>query len=221
MLLPHSPTITLSHDVPATPQREEPLMCSTCDALDLFHERLTSSEVRCAQFHHLPRRRPVAKTFPNEDVPPQVLANMKRRPVDIDRDPSSRNRKIGHRYRSLSLSRGDWNLLFDWQVVLLEEAEEFQFQRRADSFRVGLQPWPRVVDVPTLERTRFWRAFTEILEVPDVSRPGLVLMEPLVLIRLQAPVAGGFAVRVLEMLQRRLRNIVESFRDSGQISTSP
>ena len=116
--------------------------------------------------------------------------------------------------------RCDRNLPLRIKAVLLEEPEELQFQGGADTGGEGFQPGARIVEVAGFQWCRGGRLVGKLFEVGQNALPTQYVVEPLILVGLQTPVAGGFAARMIQVLKGVLRDQMEFIADSREIATA-
>ena len=99
----------------------------------------------------------MAQPVPDEPIPAQALANVEGCTVDVDGQPLLGHREVGNRDGRLAGAGCDRHLLLRMEAVRLEQPQEGQFQRRADTSGVGFQPGTRIVDVSRLAGPMPWR----------------------------------------------------------------
>lgn len=104
--------------------------------------------------------------------------------------------------------------------MLLEQSQEAKFKRRANASRERFEPRARVVVVTTFKGHRLRRTLGQLLQVGDDGRPTQLVVVTLVLVCLQTAIAGAFAVRVIQMLQRPLGNQVKFTGDAGDVAAA-
>jgi hypothetical protein len=130
-------------------------------------------------------------------VSPQVDTCVESRTVHVDGHAPFGYCKVGNTDRCAAILRGDWNLLLGMKSVLLEKTKKPEFEWGPDSCRISFEPGSGIVNVARLQRA--WRRsfLGKLLQSGHGLRPGKVLVESLVVVRLQAPVAGGLTVAVV------------------------
>ena len=99
-----------------------------------------------------------------------------------------------------------------------EEAEELELERRSDTRLVGFEPGTWILESPVSSAERSGFRWASSCQRIHGARPVEKLVKSLILVRLQAAIASGLAVRVVEMLDRSLCNLVEFLGDSTKIS---
>ena len=104
--------------------------------------------------------------------------------------------------------------------MLLEKPQELELERRSDAGLVGFKPWARIFDVAGLQGTRPRLEMGEFLQRIHDLWPPQVLVEPLVLIGLQASIASRFAIRMIQVLDGPAGNRVELVGNPAKVTGS-
>ena len=122
------------------------------------------------------------------------------------------------------LLAGTWDFVFymgnGMETVFLEQSEKLQLQRRANSCGIGFEPGAGIVDVAGFQWARRWGFLAQLVQRGDYLRPSKLIVESLVLVRLEAAVTGCFAISVVEMLKGSIGNMVECFGDAVQVAAT-
>lgn len=185
-----------------------------------MHEGLSSAEIDSPQLYNIPSRRPFAKTVADDVVTSEASPDVECRTVHINCQTSARDGKVGDGNAWQPIGWGHGDLAFRMESMLLEQAQEAKFERRANASRECFEPRARVVGVAALKRQRLWRTLGQLLQVGDDGGPVQFVVVSLVLVGLQTAVARGFAVWVIQMLQRPLGDQVKLPGDAGYVAAA-
>ena len=135
---------------------------------------------------------------------------MERDAVDVDGELVALDREVGDGDHGPLRVRTNRDLLVRVEAVALEEAEELVLERGADAGLVGVEPGARIEDA--LQGQRLGLRGGQELESCCSVRPRELLVVALVLVALQAAIAGGVAALVVEVLACATRDVLQVAR---------
>jgi hypothetical protein len=116
--------------------------------------------------------------------------------------------------------RRDPDLYLWMKSVLLKEAQKGEFEGGTDSGGVGLPPGARVLDIAGFQGASVGRRVCQAFEGGERLWPSELLVIALIVIHLQAAVAGGFAVWMVEVLNGPSSNKLELFGQAREVATA-